>query len=206
MLTLRLLPFPKYVLLDEADARAVAVAHDLAFTNVKPGMQVFHLPPQLLPFGLCESARVSTDTTGAAAKYRITLRKSNGMRTTAWHDVNSTSSFFAADVENDDDAYHMDIKTMHAQTGHDFRYRYFAALSLLSVTLEFDGAPPADFHLVFHTVNGVPKAVTPSQVADALDRKTRVDFVLPVITPTKRALAAASALENTSLAPTVPAA
>lgn len=194
MLSLHLLQSPKYVQIDEAEHRAVAISHSLTFKDVHESSRAFHLPPQLLPFGLCNAANVvCPDMTLSTARYKLMLRKSNGMRTSDWHRVNDTADFFAGEMENNDDAHHEDIKTLFSKTGHDFRFRYFAALTLVSVTLEFDSAPPPSFCFSFFTVNAVQKSTGFGAIQRMLGNRERIEFALRPILPKDRLLAAAGA-------------
>ncbi len=204
MLSLRVLKTPKYVPFEKADMRAISLAHVLTFTVVNPASRTFHLPPHVLPFGLCRAVKLSTDSAASipvSCKYRITLRKSNGMRTSEWQELNTTVNFFSGETENDDDAHHDHLKTMFARTGHDFRYRYFAALTLMSITLEFDGPPPGNFELGFLTANGIDKSVSLSEASTKLERREPLAFCLPPVVPKDRLLAAAGAQLSTSQAP-----
>ena len=191
MLSLGVLKMPKYVQRDGAEQRALAVSHTLSFKDVHESSRTFHLPPQLLPFGFCNGAKVVCADGTAAAHYRLTLRKSNGMRTSNWHALNSTVNFFAEEMENSDDANHEHIKTLFSKTGHDFRFRYFAALTLISASLEFDAAPPSEFSLVFSTVNAVDAELGLGAITRALEKRQRVDFAFAPILPKDRLLAAA---------------
>ena len=194
MLSLDVLRTPKYVQRDGAEQRAVAISHTLNFKEVHESSRTFHLPPQLLPFGLCCAAKVvCTDGSTAFARYRLILRKSNGARTSDWHDTNSTVDFFAGEMENSDDSHHEHIKTVFSKTGHDFRFRYFAALTLISATLEFDASPPSAFSLVFFTVNAVDKDLSLTAISRALEKRERIHFTLAPVLPKDRLLAAAGA-------------
>jgi hypothetical protein len=191
MLSLNVLRTPKYVQREGAEQRAVAVSHALSFKGVHESSRTFHLPPQLLPFGLCGGAKVVCAEGTAAVRYKLVLRKSNGMRTSDWHAVNSTVDFFAGEMENSDDSHHEHIKSLFSKTGHDFRFRYFAALTLISATLEFDAPPPDAFSLVFFTVNAVDKELSLGAIGRALEKRERIDFTFTPVLPKDRLLAAA---------------
>jgi len=187
---------PRYKVLPGASHRLVAVSQNIRLEGVPPGLTKLTLPPQYLPFGLLGSVLVSAPAGGTRGlMYTLDIKKATGQRKSKPHAVGSVTSLLSSGMSVDSDELHEDIAAVRRATKHDLRYRLFAAVGLLCITLEFHGGPaPSQVLISFRGANAVPVALKTTEVDAKLKTQQAVEFLVLLATPGERMRAARTAM------------
>jgi hypothetical protein len=144
--------------------------------------------PNSLPFGFVEG--VSLHGAGLP-DFRVHVMKSTGQRVTprtggAGGAKQRRVSLVSGTMNTDQDAAHTDFAKIKERTGHDLRFRLLPGELVVSLAIEFYGAPPAEFVIRYHGANAISKHVKSNEVSKRLASRAPVSFLFPPITATTR--------------------
>lgn len=189
-------PRSPYGVREACTHRLVTLDHTLSFADVERECKSFAVHPAALPFGLLESVVVGTAADGDGFQYCVLLSKDTGQRKSAWTPPGVPVPCVHHDMAVDDDARHPDIGAVFDATGHDMRFRMFAAAAIANITIALRGTVPAALTLVFHGANAVPVDMALEDAVAATAAKAPVKFLLGPIRPKDRLSGAVRAMNE----------
>lgn len=153
--------------------------------NADPGRCMLVMPDDVLPFGLVEAVAVHGR---GVPDFRIHVMKDTGMRVTPRVSVNEQRrvSVAAGPMNTDQDAADARFDDIRAKTGHDLRFRLLHGEAIVSMAIEFYGAPPPLFTIVYYGANALPAGTDIPEAKARLASRVKVDFLMLPKTPTAR--------------------
>jgi len=167
--------------------------------SVPAGARRVTIAPEVLPFGLLESVTLEAPGAVPAFAYRLTVHKVSGMRDSVWVSAGTEVFMTNYELSVDYDASHVDIKTAKEKTEHDMRFRMIAAAGVLNLTFEFTAEPPSAVRVIYRGANVVSRVMQRGEVADILEKRGPVPFILRPLTRAqrhRRAVTAVTELER----------